>query len=390
MYIYCSTAIKLHFLGQEKRKITFPNLRNLGKRSRPTGGGILHAKQFTPERQVPAMPCYGINKTYSYFPIGITSVIIFLAILASGVAQQPYPQLFELQEQPPYSSNWNDSLGTQQQQTKHVQQPQQQRQIDLKPSFARRLPYNEVCGVVVCQSNAPLNELGTIVKEIENLQTDLKKYLAIPPADEKIELCIFTTEKAYLDFLKKEFPDAPMDRRALYVKKNGPGVVLVQKTDEFEIDVRHEMTHAILHASIRSVPIWLDEGLAKYFELPTTERPFGNPYLSKVKFNNSFGIVPSLARLEKLEYVDEMNNNEYRDSWAWVHFMIHNSRETHELLASYLQLLARQPETTTTSSQKSGQTSVPKLLPLLKTSVKNPNAEYKRHFKVWESPKKNL
>ncbi|MGL6193587.1 MAG: hypothetical protein ACRC2T_02055 [Thermoguttaceae bacterium] len=46
------------------------NQHNHGKLSRPTGGGTLHAKQLTPERQVPAMPCYGIYKPAQFFRAG--------------------------------------------------------------------------------------------------------------------------------------------------------------------------------------------------------------------------------------------------------------------------------------------------------------------------------
>ena len=33
-------------------------------------------------------------------------------------------------------------------------------------------------------------------------------------------------------------------------------------------DLRHELTHAILHSVLKDVPLWLDEGLAEYFEVP--------------------------------------------------------------------------------------------------------------------------
>ena len=257
---------------------------------------------------------------------------------------------------------------------------QQQPPLDLRPSFSKRLPYSQVCGVVVCQSDIPLSRMQTIISEISQLQTDLKNYLAIPGATEKIELCIFSTEKAYLNFLKQEFPGAPTDRRALYVKKAGePGIVLLQKTDDFEIDLRHEMTHAIIHASIHSVPIWLDEGLAKYFEQKPEDRAFRNPYLSKIRLAARFGVVPSLERLENLEHIGEMDVREYRESWAWVHYLIHGSPQTHQLLAGYLQMLAQRPNTPPGKSSRP----LPKLSPYLRRTINGPVADYKRHYKNW-------
>ena len=45
-------------------------------------------------------------------------------------------------------------------------------------------------------------------------------------------------------------------------------VVYAQGGDRLADDLRHEMTHAYLHSVVPDVPLWLDEGLAKYFELP--------------------------------------------------------------------------------------------------------------------------
>ena len=38
--------------------------------------------------------------------------------------------------------------------------------------------------------------------------------------------------------------------------------------DRIQQDLRHELTHALLHSVLKDVPLWLDEGLAEYFELP--------------------------------------------------------------------------------------------------------------------------
>ncbi|GIT30210.1 MAG: hypothetical protein Ct9H300mP1_22560 [Planctomycetaceae bacterium] len=52
----------------------------------------------------------------------------------------------------------------------------------------------------------------------------------------------------------------------------------------FPEDLRHEFTHGVLHSSLKRVPLWLDEGLAEYFEVVgpkpggvNTEYPTGWP-----------------------------------------------------------------------------------------------------------------
>ena len=224
--------------------------------------------------------------------------------------------------------------------------PREVPQIDLSPSYEKRLPHVQTCGVVVVQANFPLTEIASILDEIDQLQDDLTSYIGVPAAQEKIELCLFANEKSYIEFLKEFFPRAPDDRRALFVKlENKPGTLMVQKSKNFEIDLRHEMTHAIIHASIPRVPIWLDEGLAKYFEVPPHERAAHHSYMSHIRNGTRFGMVPSLDRLTKLETIDDMGVKEYRESWAWTHFLIHHSPQTHRLLAGYLQMLAQYPET---------------------------------------------
>jgi len=220
--------------------------------------------------------------------------------------------------------------------------PAEKPQIDLSPSYQKRLPYVQTCGVVVVQANFPLTEIASILDEINLLQHDLNRYVGVPDPKEKIELCLFKDKDSYTRFLREFFPRAPTDRRALYVKLDQkPGTLMVQKLNDFEVDLRHEMTHAIVHASIPMVPIWLDEGLAKYFEVPPHDRAGKNPYMSQIRWNVRMGTVPSLDRLAKLETIDDMGTKEYRDSWAWTHFLIHRSPETHRLLAAYLQLLAK-------------------------------------------------
>ena len=125
---------------------------------------------------------------------------------------------------------------------------------------------------------------------------DLVGYLNIPKSTEPIELCLFRDTQSYTDFIRAVFPGAPLDRPALYVKDSGPGVLMVQRDGNMIVNIRHEMTHAYLNASLKHVPIWIDEGLAKYFETPPGERGFRNPYLKDVeaKASGLFSSPPSL------------------------------------------------------------------------------------------------
>ena len=105
-------------------------------------------------------------------------------------------------------------------------------------------------------------------------------------------------------------------------------------------DLRHELTHALLHSVLKNVPIWLDEGLAEYFELPSGQSGVNPEHLDALL---KTGVRFDLARLEKLDDVTQMAPAEYRESWAWVHLMLHSTPPAKRALLSYLQELRTNP-----------------------------------------------
>lgn len=186
-----------------------------------------------------------------------------------------------------------------------------------------------------CRANFSLRDHEPLLLELSRLQTDVKQTLAIAAPREPIELYLFKDKRSYQDYLKLRFPEAP-DRRALFIKGAGPGQVFVYRSDELAVDVRHESTHALLHASLPMVPLWLDEGIAEYFEVPAEERTFRKKYVSSLRWNLRFGKAPRLLALEAKRDVEEMTASDYRDAWSWVHFMLHGPPEAREELLDFL------------------------------------------------------
>ena len=124
-----------------------------------------------------------------------------------------------------------------------------------------------VSGPFVCRADFRLDEYDGLFVELAQLQIDLSHALGVEPAREPVELYLFQTEQAYRTFLQVRLPQVPY-RRALFVKGRGPGKVFAYKSKALPVDVRHEGTHGLLHAALPMVPLWLDEGLAEYFEVP--------------------------------------------------------------------------------------------------------------------------
>jgi hypothetical protein len=156
----------------------------------------------------------------------------------------------------------------------------------------------------------------------------------------------------------------------LYVQRGGQGAVYAYQHPELAVDLRHECTHALLHANLPVVPLWLDEGLAEYFEMPEADRAFEHPHLSTLRWNLRLGMVQTVESLEAHGEVDDMGGVEYRFAWAWVHFMLHGPLEVHRTLVEYL------------AEIRDGKD--PGLLaPRMRTAIPNLDQRMVEHFQHW-------
>jgi len=201
-----------------------------------------------------------------------------------------------------------------------------------------RWPDERQAGQFLCHADfsmAPQSAKGGLLDELTQLQQDLTTKLGASPPREPVHLFLFQAKGTYQNYMKQHFPRVPY-RRALFIKARGPGMVFAFQGTDFEIDVRHECTHALLHTWLPDVPLWLDEGLAEYFEVPRDKRVYQNPHHAVVQAAVSLGQLPRLEEIESLQSLDEMGRDEYRDAWAWVHFMLHGPREAEDELTHYL------------------------------------------------------
>jgi hypothetical protein len=94
---------------------------------------------------------------------------------------------------------------------------------------------------------------------------------------------------------------------------------------------------------VSGLPLWLDEGLAEYFEVHKNDRASNNPHLADLRRLQSADL-PQLATLEAITDFEQLGRAEYRDSLGWVHFLLHGPREAHEELVNYIaEVRAGQP-----------------------------------------------
>ncbi len=133
-----------------------------------------------------------------------------------------------------------------------------------------------------------------------------------------MHMVLFERPEEYRRYLDHYFPKLP-ERRALFIRQRGTAMLFAHRHPDMATDLRHESVHGLLNDAQYSVPLWLDEGLAEYFEVPKAQRWSGHPHLVEVQ-QRIKDAPPDLQALENIEEVRAMTSQHYRDAWAWVHF----------------------------------------------------------------------
>ena len=139
--------------------------------------------------------------------------------------------------------------------------------------------------------------------------------------------------------MRLHFPTFP-DRRAFFVETDTRLEVYAQWGDRGGRRPSHEVTHGYLHSVVPNLPLWLDEGLAEYYESPTGKSGINRShlnYLEKQLRHDSWR--PDLARLDAIPSSDDLNRADYAESWAWVHFLLYGNPTRKALLLNYLREL---------------------------------------------------
>lgn len=225
-------------------------------------------------------------------------------------------------------------------------------------------------GPFLCQSAVSLAPLQELFDELACLQLELERTLAVPPTGKTVDVLLLADERNHRRYLQQLYPGVPY-RRALYVQRAGRGAVYVYQHEALAIDLRHECTHALLHGAMADVPLWLDEGLAEYFEMPEQERAYGHPHLEMLRWHRRMGIVQTIESLEQLEDLAQMGGAEYRFAWAWVHFMLHGPLAAHRALVEYVACLR--------AGQRPGALSAS-----LRAAIPDLDARLVQHFNNWK------
>lgn len=175
-----------------------------------------------------------------------------------------------------------------------------------------------------------------VIVDLKELRGDVLDVLELQPSDRPVVVYLFENEQLYYDYLKSTWPMLPY-RRAYFFGNSYELAVYTSWGDKVQEDLRHEFTHGILHSTLRTVPLWLDEGIAEYFE-EAGEEPgtIKRKAVERLSLALSNGWKPNLKRLESLREVADMGQSDYEESWAWIHFLLHGDPAVRQTLINYL------------------------------------------------------
>ena len=201
---------------------------------------------------------------------------------------------------------------------------------DARPAlFAHELRREQI----VLHSDFSLSAHEPLVSQLCHQGELIASKLNLPTSDMPIHIYLFANDAKYYDFLELRFPGFPR-RRAIFVETDAELSIYAHWGDHVAEDLRHEVTHGYLHATLPHLPLWLDEGLAEYFEVGGAQDGLHKVHLEYLNGQPTF--QPNLQRLEQLTLGAEMTQQDYAEAWAWVHFLLESDVDKTNLLTDYL------------------------------------------------------
>ncbi len=192
---------------------------------------------------------------------------------------------------------------------------------------------------LVIYSNFALPQRHRLLDDLRVQRGDLLDKLKLPASDEPIHVYLFDSEEHFAEFMAQHHPEFPT-RRAFFLEDDTRLSVYAQWGERVAEDLRHEVAHGYLHSVVRAIPLWVDEGLAEYFEVPRGQGGINRPHvqllIGKVLRD---GWRPNLERLEQLDSAGAMTQDDYAEAWAWTQWLLDTEPSRRELLQAYLRTI---------------------------------------------------
>ena len=189
---------------------------------------------------------------------------------------------------------------------------------------------------LVIHSDFVVPKRHRLFDELAKRRADIQEQLNLPMSDEPIHIYLFQDADLFRKYLLGAHPTLS-DRRAVFVQTDTQLSVYAFWGDRVAEDLRHEVSHGYLHAQVPKIQLWLDEGLAEYFELPREASTINRPHVHRLASEFRAGHwTPNLERLEQFEEAETFGQTQYAEAWLWVHFLLEHSEKTKSILQDFV------------------------------------------------------
>jgi hypothetical protein len=171
-------------------------------------------------------------------------------------------------------------------------------------------------------------------RQLDEVSVELEAAAGIRGSGERVEVVLFASQSSYSRYLLSKLPQA-RNRRAIFYRNGDVSQIYAWNNRSLMTDLRHEMVHVLVHQHMPYAPLWLDEGLAEYFE----ERGGSAGDISRremLRWKARLNQVPSLPALEKIPAAEAMGAEDYRNSWAWAAFFLGDSEQSRGVLKAFV------------------------------------------------------
>ncbi|MCS7159066.1 MAG: hypothetical protein RMJ19_01215 [Gemmatales bacterium] len=211
------------------------------------------------------------------------------------------------------------------------------------PGQGNDWPWQAQSGPFLVCADGPVRHLDALAQELLELSERLQTELGVPLRIERIRLYLFHDREMYEQFLLQNVPhltQRDVNRQGLFFVHGKTPVIVAAIGPDLRRTLRHEFVHAVLNPSLPGLPLWLDEGLAMYYEVPEGHG-WQERLAEQLERQTRQGWQASLTRLERLTRMQQMGVLEYAEAWSWTFLLLRAGPQHRTCLQGFLADLQR-------------------------------------------------
>jgi len=195
------------------------------------------------------------------------------------------------------------------------------------------------CGPFIYATETPFGTAVETSRDLLALNSRLGRELGVQlPAGARVRIYILDTPGSFARYVQTHVPylnNHDVQRNAIFILRNGVPHIFALRCETLAASLRHEFVHVILNQpSAKPLPVWLDEGLAQYYQ---GNRPDGwaEKPARLMEMQRQRNVLPDLKKLQQCAVMADMGPAQYAEAWWWTHQWMSN-RDRQRIFVTHL------------------------------------------------------